>query len=181
MKIPHAECPDLPNELAIEPLLAWLTDHFHELADAGHLIVNRYWKGLRELENGHPYQPRATLGLRMRLRENLAVSLEWYLMGTLGRTKKSIARVHITKGRNQDAYSLKVLMRRQPVWIADFVETIEKDLTQIRMRQTRLIRIRDALGEFLKIESGSSPTGSQLMAHYLSRDSQSIEPRVRSS
>jgi|GEM_PF-1097577 hypothetical protein len=167
------------HDTTIDPLLAWLTDHFHDLADEGQDIVNRYWQGLRVLEDNHPYQWRATLGLRMRLRENLALSLEWYLMGTMGRSKKPIARVHIAKGRNQDTYSLKVLMRRQPVWLTEFVEEIEKELTQIRMRQSRLIRIRDALGEFMKIESGRSATGSQLMTRYLARDTHDVGSRLR--
>lgn len=174
MHLPSSEWTYPSQDKAIDPLLAWLTDHFHDLADEGQDIVNRYWQGLRALEDKHPYQTRATLGLRMRLRDNLAVSLEWYLMGTLGRSKKPIARVHIAKGRNQDAYSLKALMRRQPVWLTDFVEEIEKELTRIRMRQSRLIRIRDALGEFMKIEAGGSPTGSQLMALYLARDAQGV-------
>lgn len=172
MHTPRSEWSDPTSAKTIDPLLAWMTDHFHDLADDGHDIVNRYWQGLRELENSRPYQPRATLGLRMRLRENLAFSLEWYLMGTLGRSKRPVARAHITKGRNQDTYSLKALMRRQPVWLTDFVNEIEMELTRIRMRQTRLIRIRDALGEFMKVEKGQSHTGSQLMTQYLARDTQ---------
>lgn len=165
----------LPSEdKAIDPLLAWLTDHFHDLADEGQAIVNTYWKGLRALEDSKPYQARATLGLRMRLRENLAFSLEWYLMGTLGRSKKPVARAHISKGRNQDTYSLKALMRRQPVWLTDYVEDIETKLTHIRMRQSRLIRIRDALGDFVKMETGACPTGSQLMTQYLAKDAQAL-------
>jgi hypothetical protein len=179
MHMPSSEWAHPSHDPAIDPLLAWLTDHFHDLADEGQDIVNRYWQGLRELEDHHPYQTRATLGLRMRLRENLAVSLEWYLMGTMGRSKKPIARAHIAKGRKQDAYSLKVLMRRQPVWLTEWVDDIEKELTQIRMRQSRLIRIRDALGDFMKFESGSSPTGSQLMAMYLSRDTQAVGSDLR--
>jgi len=165
-----SEWAHLPNDTTLDPLLAWLTDHFHDLADDGQDIVNRYWQGLRLGEDHHPYQARATLGLRMRLRENLAISLEWYLMGSMGRSKRPIARVHIAKGRRQDTYSLKVLMRRQPLWLTELVEDIEKELTQVRIRQNRLIRIRDALGDFMKVDSGRSPTGSQLMTRYLARD-----------
>lgn len=168
----RAEWTPTADKSPIDPLLAWLTDHFHDLADEGQVIVTRYWRGLRALEDAHPYQMRSTLGLRMRLRDNLAISLEWYLMGTLGRTKRPIARVHITKGRNQDAYSLKTLMRRQPVWLTDFVEEIETELTRIRIRQSRLVRIRDALGEFMKVETGSRATGSRMMTQYLARDLQ---------
>lgn len=179
MSIPYDEWSPPSDKSPIDPLLAWLTDHFHDLADEGQSIVTRYWQGLRALEDAHPYQLRATLGLRMRLRENLAISLEWYLMGNLGRSKKPIARVHINKGRNQDGYSLKTLMRRQPIWLTDFVEEIEKELTQIRMRQSRLIRIRDALGDFMKIESGGGATGSQMMTQYLARDLQRDRSEVR--
>lgn len=175
----HAEWDPASEKSPIDPLLAWLTDHFHDLADEGQAIVTRYWKGLRALEDAHPYQMRSTLGLRMRLRDNLAISLEWYLMGTLGRTQRSIARVHITKGRKQDTYSLKTLMRRQPVWLADFVEEIETDLTRIRIRQSRLIRIRDALGEFIKVEKGPGATGSKIMTQYLARDLQSETRALR--
>lgn len=181
MPLIHAECPPSPDKSPTDPLLAWLTDHFHDMADEGQSVVSRYWKGLRALEDAHPYQSRATLGLRMRLRENLAISLEWYLMGTLGRTKRPIARVHISKGRNQDAYSLKTLMRKQPPWLTDFVEEIERELTQIRIRQSRLIRIRDALGDFMKIESGQGVTGSQLMTRYLAKDLQGHHLMARSS
>ena len=171
MSLPHPDWSDPITENGPEPMLAWLSDQFHDLADEGQEVVNRYWQELRMLENSHSSYQRSTLGLRMRLRENLAVSLEWYLMGTLGRSKKPVAKVHIAKGRTHDAYSLKVLMRRQPVWLTDHVDGIEKELTQIRMRQTRLIRIRDALGDLLKITTGSHATGSQLMAHYIARES----------
>lgn len=179
MSMLQTECPHPQDDPVIDPILAWLTDHFHDLADEGQMTVNRYWQGLRALEDAHPYQMRATLGLRMRLRENLAISLEWYLMGTLGRSKKSIARVHISKGRHQETYSLKTLMRKQPLWLTDWVEAIEHDLTRLRVRQARLIRIRDALGGFMKSESGLSVTGSQMMTHYLARDHQAKASEIR--
>jgi hypothetical protein len=154
-------------EATIPLLLDWMTTHFHEMADQGQSIVDAYWADLRVLENQRSFYQRATLGLRMRVRENLSLSLEWYGMGTLGRQKKPVARTHISKGRSKDAYPLRSLMRRQPAWLTELVEETETQLIEIRKRQIRLLRIRDALGDYLKLTRSEAITGSRLMERHL--------------
>lgn len=167
MPIPPAHDPDLDSALRITLILDWLSDHFHGLADEGQTIVDNYWLNLRTLENQAGFYQRATLGLRMRIRTNLALSLEWYFMGTMGRTKRPIAKIHIPKGRNQDSYPLKALMRRQPAFLLDLVDQTELQLTALRRRHTRLLKIRDGLGEFLKVAGHEGMTGSRLMETYM--------------
>lgn len=146
-----------------ECLIAWLSETFSRLADEGSRIVDDYWRELRVLENHQPFYRRATLGLRLRLRDNGSFSLEWYGMGSLGKDRRPIARVHIAKSRTQTVYSLKSLMRRQPAWLSDLVESTESELGEIRLKQMRLIRIRDALGDYLRIEGGRNVTGGRLI------------------
>lgn len=158
--------PHTPIEIQPLHLIEWLSNDFATLADEGALIVDRYWIGLRQLERGRLSYQRVTLGLRQRLRANGAFSLEWFLMGPLGKSKRQVARVHLSKARHQTGYSLKVLMRRQPPFLTDHVEAIEAELVQIRVRQERLIRLRDALGAYLKLDGGAAMTGSRLIEAY---------------
>lgn len=167
MSIHPAHDPDLDPASQITLILDWLSDHFHGLADEGQTIVDDYWLNLRRLENQAGFYQRATLGLRMRIRTNLALSLEWYFMGTLGRTKRPIAKIHIPKGRNQDSYPLKALMRRQPAFLLELVDQTERQLTALRRRHSRLLKIRDGLGEFLKALGHEGITGSRLMEMHL--------------
>jgi MobI protein len=163
MPTPSLHDPDLDPSTKIPLILDWLSDHFHGLADEGQTIVDDYWLNLRRLENQSGFYQRATLGLRMRIRTNLALSLEWYFMGTLGRAKRPIAKIHIPKGRNRDSYPVKALMRRQPAFLLELVDQTETQLTALRRRHSRLLKIRDGLGEFLKVLGHDGMTGSRLM------------------
>jgi MobI protein len=160
---------DLSNRPSddISSILDWMSGHFHDIADEGQAIVDTYWREMRLLENNRPFYQRTTLGLRMRVRDNLSLSLEWYLMGTLGRTKKPVARFHITKGRLRDDYPLRTLMRSQPAWMTDLVETTELQLTGLRKRHSRLLKVRDALGEFHRLKHPDLGSGSKLMIRHL--------------
>lgn len=160
----------------ISCLLAWISAGFEDLADEGNTIVDHYWAQLRQLENQQPFYRRASLGLRQRIRENGSFSLEWYGMGTLGKAKRPVAKVHIHKSRGRMSYPIKTLMRRQPGWILDLVQQTEAGLTDIRVRQNRLIRIRDALGDYLRIDGGPAVTGSRLIEAYRIGDDLNIQP-----
>ena len=160
---------DLPTRPSddISHILDWMSGHFHDIADEGQAVVDTYWREMRLLENARPFYQRTTLGVRMRVRDNLSLSLEWYLMGTIGRTKKPVARFHITKGRLRDDYPLRTLMRSQPAWLTDLVEATELQLTGLRKRHKRLLKVRDALGEFHRLNHPDQGTGSNLMIRHL--------------
>lgn len=162
----HPSTP-IDRDVDVAIVLDWLTLQFHELADEGHDLVNGYWKALREIENNRSFYQRATLGLRMRIRENLSLSLEWYVMGTIGKAKRPVAKSSIPKARGQESYSIKSLMRRQPAFLLDLVEESESHLALLRKRQHRLLKIRDALGEYMRLMGHEGMTGSRLMEQFL--------------
>lgn len=153
----------LADSAGTEPLFDWLSDCFEALRSEGQVVVDDYWRRLRAGRRGRSGTPRASLGLRLRSRDNGAFSLEWYEMGVMGRTRKPIARRHIAKGRSH-RYSLRSLLRGQPEWLAGLVEETEDVLADIRKRQAVLIKLRGAAVAYRAEASGKALTGRDLLS-----------------
>ena len=159
-----------PPPLALTPppriLIDWLSECFADLAEAGQITVEAYWQELRTLGRHQPYYQKVTLGVRLRLRPNGNFSLEWFLMTRPGTTPRPVTTLHVPKGRQHTHYPVKRLMRRQPPCLWPLVEKTEAALGEIRLRQARLVRLRDALGDYLKLDGGPSITGGRLIEAY---------------
>jgi hypothetical protein len=133
-----------PSDPDLEPVLAWLSGRFETLRMDAEVAVDEYWRRLKADRVGRTAAERASLGLRLRPRENGAFGIEWYEMGVLGPSRKPIAKRYIAKGRSPH-YPLRTLLKGQPDWLAPLVREIEHALGTIRREQALLADIREAV------------------------------------
>lgn len=133
-----------PSDPDLEPVLSWLSGRFARLRGDAEVAVDEYWRRLKADRVGRTAAERASLGLRLRLRENGAFGIEWYEMGVLGQSRKPIAKRYIAKGRSPH-YPLRRLMKGQPDWLEPLVKEIESALSTIRREQALLADLRDAV------------------------------------
>ena len=146
-------------------VVGWLSAGFSGLEFEGQIVVDEYWKRFKAMQKGRSASQRASLGVRVRTRRNGAFSLEWYVMGVIGKNRKPVEKQHIPKGQ-ANRYSIDLLLAAQPNWIGRLVEETEELLAEIRLRQSLLIDIRNSVGAYTAEFSGQRQTGSQLLEHF---------------
>lgn len=104
-------------------------------------MVDDYWRRLDDGQKGRKGLDRATLGLRIRARENGSFSIEWYRMGHLRRSRRDVTADYIRKGFGY-RYSEASLLRNQPQWLHPIVRELEDSLSVCRQRNALLGKMR---------------------------------------
>lgn len=125
----------------IQPLIAWLSCAFADLQAQTQAMVDDYWRRLDDGQKGRKGLDRATLGLRIRARENGSFSIEWYRMGHLRRSRRDVTADYIRKGFGY-RYSEASLLRNQPQWLHPIVRELEDSLSVCRQRNALLGKMR---------------------------------------
>ncbi len=144
----------------------WVAERLNELQAEAKLIVDDYWQRLKQGRKGKRQADRGSFGLRIRPRDTGAFSIEWYEMGTLGGTRKPIAKRHIAKGRGH-RYPLEKMLRDEADWIVGLVGEVEDSLVEIRKRQALLVTIRDALAAYESEVTGKTVTAAMVVNRHL--------------
>lgn len=124
-----------------QPLIAWLSGAYADLQAQSQSLVDDYWRRLRAGQAGRKGMDRASLGLRLRARENGAFSIEWYRMGRLRRSGRDITADYIRKGSGH-RYPESSLLRNQPQWLGPIVRELEDSLCLCRQKNELLGKIR---------------------------------------
>lgn len=122
-------------------MIAWLSGAYADLQAHSQALVDEYWHRLKEGQKGRKGRDRATLGLRLRPRENGSFSIEWYRMGHLRREGRDITADYIRKGYGH-RYSETFLLRDQPLWVEPLVVEFEELLSACRHKTEMLGKIR---------------------------------------
>ena len=151
-----------------DPLIQWISEAFADLEILGQVVVDHYWFLLREGRKGRKYQDMGGIGLRLRRRTNGSFSMEWYHLGYLGKTKKSVEGAYIRKGRSA-SYSVEPFLRKQPEWLKDIVREVESVLMVIRERQAHLIALRSKTATYVRTLEGNKTYGSDLLKAFRSQ------------
>lgn len=151
-----------------DPLVQWLSEAFTDLEILGQVVVDHYWYLLREGRKGRKYQDMGGIGLRLRRRTNGSFSMEWYHMGYLGKTKKSVEGAYIRKGRSP-GYSVETFLRKEPEWLKEIVREVESVLMVIRERQAILIQLRSKSASYVRTLEGNKTYGSDLLKTFRSQ------------
>jgi len=148
------------------PVCKWVATRLNDLQTEAKLLVDDYWARLKQGRAGQKRYARGKLGVRLRARDTGAFSIEWYEMGVLGGTGRSIARKQLNKGRAH-RYALDQTLKSEPEWIANLVQEAEDTFAEIRKRQALLVEIRDALVSYESKVSGKAVTASMIVGHGL--------------
>lgn len=123
----------------------WLATSLRELQDEAQLLVDDYWRRLKEGRTHQKRYAQGSVGVRLRARETGGFSIEWYEMGRLGGSGRFVAKKQFSKGRRSHRYALDQALKNEPDWIAELVRETEEVFADIRKRQALLVRIRDSL------------------------------------
>jgi hypothetical protein len=148
------------------PVCEWVATRLNDLQTEAKLLVDDYWARLKQGRAGQKRYARGKLGVRLRARDTGAFSIEWYEMGVLGGTGRSIARKQLNKGRAH-RYALDQTLKSEPEWIANLVQEAEDAFAEIRKRQALLVDVRDALVAYESEVSGKAVTASMIVGRGL--------------
>jgi hypothetical protein len=170
MEKPATIEPQTANLPAVSvPVCEWVATRLNHLQTEAKLLVDDYWVRLKQGRSGQKRYARGKLGVRLRARDTGAFSIEWYEMGVLGGTGRSIARKQLNKGRAH-RYALDQPLKSEPEWIANLVQEAEDAFAEIRKRQALLVEIRDALVAYESEISGSPVTAAMIVGRGLEVD-----------
>ena len=158
------------------PVCKWVATHLNDLQTEAKLLVDDYWVRLKQGRGGQKGHARGKLGVRLRARDTGAFSIEWYEMGILGGTGRSIARKQLNKGRAH-RYMLELPLRSEPEWVVNLVQEAEDAFAEIRKRQALLVEIRDALVAYESEVSGRPVTAAMIVGRGLDADAKVASSR----
>ncbi len=161
-------------QLIPSSVCAWLATSLRELQDEARLLVDDYWRRLKEGRTHQKRYAQGNIGVRLRARDTGGFSIEWYEMGRLGGSGRSVAKKQFSKGRRSHCYALDQALKNEPEWVAELVRETEEVFTDIRKRQALLVRIRDSLIAYESETSGQMVTAEAI----ISRGTHSSPPSI---
>ncbi|MCK9608914.1 MAG: hypothetical protein M0R33_20935 [Methylomonas sp.] len=145
--------PLLPTDAVV---LSWLENKAEQLHAHARMLVDDYWRQLNQRHQHVATKERGRIGLRIRRRESrLSFSIEWYRMATLRQNgqNKPICQ-YLKKGPGYH-YPLQRILKGEPDWEQQLVETLENEFADIRKQMAMLGKLRDAYLQFQKaMETG---------------------------
>jgi hypothetical protein len=145
------------------PVCAWLAASLRELQDEAKLLVDDYWRRLKEGRTHQKRYAQGSVGVRLRARDTGGFSIEWYEMGRLGGSGRFVAKKQFSKGRRSHRYALDQALKSEPDWVAELVRETEEVFADIRKRQALLVRIRDSLIAYESEASGQTVTAEAII------------------
>lgn len=140
-----------PSTLTEEDLLAWVEAKVDQLHTEARVLVDDYWRRLKNGQKNQAISGTARIGVRIRRREaSLSFSIEWFRMGMIRQNgqAKPIAQ-HLKKGLGY-RYPLMRFLKGEPEWEAELVEELETEFADIRKQLDLLGSVRDAVQHYRK-------------------------------
>ncbi|MGY6273952.1 conjugative transfer protein MobI(A/C) [Methylomonas sp. MgM2] len=145
--------PLLPTDAAV---LSWLENKAEQLHAHARMLVDDYWRQLNQRHQHVTTKERGRIGLRIRRRESrLSFSIEWYRMTTLRQNAQNKPICQYLKKGPGYRYPLQRILKGEPDWEQQLVETLENEFADIRKQMAMLGKLRDAYLQFQKaMETG---------------------------
>ncbi|WKJ90242.1 conjugative transfer protein MobI(A/C) [Methylomonas montana] len=145
--------PLLPTDAAV---LSWLENKAEQLHAHARMLVDDYWRQLNQRHQHVTTKERGRIGLRIRRRESrLSFSIEWYRIATLRQNGQNKPICQYLKKGPGYRYPLQRILKGEPDWEQQLVETLENEFADIRKQMAMLGKLRDAYLQFQKaMETG---------------------------
>jgi len=132
-------------------LLTWVEAQVEQLHAEARVLVDDYWRRLKNEQKQQAASEKTRIGVRIRRREaSLSFSIEWFRMAMIRQNGQRKPIAHYLKKGSGYRYPLGRYLKTEPDWAAELVEELETEFADIRKQLDLLGKVRDAVQHYRK-------------------------------